>query len=244
MGRGRVQLKQIENKISRQVTFSKRRTGLRKKANEISVLCDAQVALIVFNAKGKLFEYSSESSMENVLERYERHTHIGKLVGDGDESQGNWSLQCFKLTGKVEVLERNLRNFVGEDLDPLNLRELQSLEHQLETAIKRIRTRKNQVMNESISDLQKKARQLQEQNGILTKKIKEKGKEVVERPHCGPETLGLTCPPELQRQQRVFPSLTLCETLQAGHLEEVVEARTVPTASTHIPPWMLHPFTR
>lgn len=61
MGRGRVQLKQIENKISRQVTFSKRRTGLRKKANEISVLCDAQVALIVFNAKGKLFEYSSES---------------------------------------------------------------------------------------------------------------------------------------------------------------------------------------
>ncbi|KAG5112081.1 hypothetical protein JHK82_035350 [Glycine max] len=63
MGRGRVQLKQIENKISRQVTFSKRRTGLRKKANEISVLCDAQVALIVFNAKGKLFEYSSESSL-------------------------------------------------------------------------------------------------------------------------------------------------------------------------------------
>ncbi|XP_027923933.1 truncated transcription factor CAULIFLOWER A-like isoform X2 [Vigna unguiculata] len=156
MGRGRVQLKQIENKISRQVTFSKRRTGLRKKANEISVLCDAQVALIVFNAKGKLFEYSSESSMENVLERYERHAHIGQLVEDGDESQGNWSLQCFKLTGKVEVLEKNLRNFVGQDLDPLSLRELQSLEHQLDTAIKRIRTRKNQVMNESISDMQKK----------------------------------------------------------------------------------------
>ncbi|KAG5112079.1 hypothetical protein JHK82_035348 [Glycine max] len=94
--------------------------------------------------------------MENVLERYERHAHIGQLVGDGDDSQGNWSLQCFKLTGKVEVLERNLRNFVGQDLDPLNLRELQSLEHQLDTAIKRIRTRQNQVMNESISDLQKK----------------------------------------------------------------------------------------
>ncbi|KAG4383291.1 hypothetical protein AAZX31_13G038500 [Glycine max] len=244
MGRGRVQLKQIENKISRQVTFSKRRTGLRKKANEISVLCDAQVALIVFNAKGKLFEYSSESSMENVLERYERHAHIGQLVGDGDDSQGNWSLQCFKLTGKVEVLERNLRNFVGQDLDPLNLRELQSLEHQLDTAIKRIRTRQNQVMNESISDLQKKARQLQEQNGTLTKKIKEKGKPVVEPPHCGPETLGLTFPPELQPQQRLVPSLTLCETLQAAPLEEVVEARTVPTATTHIPPWMLHPFTR
>lgn len=61
MGRGRVELRRIENKISRQVTFSKRRNGLFKKANEISVLCDAQVALIIFSTKGKLFEYSSDS---------------------------------------------------------------------------------------------------------------------------------------------------------------------------------------
>ena len=61
MGRGKVQLKRIENKINRQVTFSKRRAGLLKKAHEISVLCDAEVALIVFSHKGKLFEYSSDS---------------------------------------------------------------------------------------------------------------------------------------------------------------------------------------
>ena len=60
MGRGRVQLKRIENKINRQVTFSKRRSGLLKKAHEISVHCDAEVALIVFSTKGKLFEYSSD----------------------------------------------------------------------------------------------------------------------------------------------------------------------------------------
>ncbi|TKY50140.1 Agamous MADS-box protein AGL8-like [Spatholobus suberectus] len=244
MGRGKVQLKQIENKISRQVTFSKRRTGLRKKAHEISVLCDAQVALIIFNAKGKIFEYSSESSMENVLERYERHAHIGQFVGDGDESQGNWSLQCFKLTSKVEVLERNLRNCVGQDLDPLSLRELQSLEHQLDTALKRIRTRKNQVMNESVTDLQKKAKLLQEQNGMLAKKIKEKGKAVAERPQCGPETLGLTCPLQLQSQQRLVPSLTLGEILQAAPLEEMVEAHTIPSTTALLPPWMLHHFTR
>lgn len=61
MGRGRVQLKRIENKINRQVTFSKRRSGLLKKAHEISVLCDAEVALIVFSTKGKLFEYATKS---------------------------------------------------------------------------------------------------------------------------------------------------------------------------------------
>ncbi|XP_022866389.1 uncharacterized protein LOC111386167 [Olea europaea var. sylvestris] len=61
MGRGKVQLKRIENKINRQVTFSKRRVGLLKKAHEISVLCDAEVALICFSYKGKLFEYATDS---------------------------------------------------------------------------------------------------------------------------------------------------------------------------------------
>ncbi|VAI36846.1 unnamed protein product [Triticum turgidum subsp. durum] len=61
MGRGKVQLKRIENKINRQVTFSKRRSGLLKKAHEISVLCDAEVGLIIFSTKGKLYEFSTES---------------------------------------------------------------------------------------------------------------------------------------------------------------------------------------
>lgn len=59
MGRGKIEIKRIENANSRQVTFSKRRSGLLKKARELSVLCDAEVAVIVFSKSGKLFEYSS-----------------------------------------------------------------------------------------------------------------------------------------------------------------------------------------
>lgn len=59
MGRGRVELKRIENKINRQVTFSKRRNGLLKKAYELSVLCEAEVALIIFSSRGKLYEFGS-----------------------------------------------------------------------------------------------------------------------------------------------------------------------------------------
>ena len=59
MGRGKVQLKRIENKINRQVTFSKRRKGLLKKAHELAVLCDADVGVVVFSERGKLFEYTS-----------------------------------------------------------------------------------------------------------------------------------------------------------------------------------------
>nr|POF03599.1 isoform 2 of agamous-like mads-box protein agl3 [Quercus suber] len=62
MGRGRVELKRIENKINRQVTFAKRRTGLLKKAYELSVLCDAEVALIIFSNRGKLYEFCSSPS--------------------------------------------------------------------------------------------------------------------------------------------------------------------------------------
>jgi hypothetical protein len=61
MVRGKTQMKRIENAASRQVTFSKRRNGLLKKAFELSVLCDAEVAVIIFSTRGKLYEFSSSS---------------------------------------------------------------------------------------------------------------------------------------------------------------------------------------
>ncbi|CAI0457780.1 unnamed protein product [Linum tenue] len=58
MGRGKVEMRPIEDKSTRQVTFSKRKRGLLKKARELSVLCDVEVAVIVFSAGGKLYEFS------------------------------------------------------------------------------------------------------------------------------------------------------------------------------------------
>ncbi|MED6123941.1 hypothetical protein PIB30_054309 [Stylosanthes scabra] len=186
MGRGRVQLKRIENKINRQVTFSKRRAGLLKKANEISVLCDAEVALIVFSTKGKLFQFSSDPCMERIIERYERYSYAERqhqLVANAQGSETNWTLEHAKLKARVEVLQRNQRNFLGEDLHGLSMKELQNLEHQLDSALKQIRSRKNQIMYENISLLQKKEKALNEQNNSLAKKIKGKEKEVTEQTH-------------------------------------------------------------
>lgn len=59
MVRGKVEMKRIENATSRQVTFSKRRNGVLKKAYELSVLCDAEVAVIIFSQKGRLYEFAS-----------------------------------------------------------------------------------------------------------------------------------------------------------------------------------------
>ncbi|CAH9135537.1 unnamed protein product [Cuscuta epithymum] len=57
--RGKIEIKRIENTTNRQVTFCKRRNGLLKKAYELSVLCDAEVALIVFSTRGRLYEYAN-----------------------------------------------------------------------------------------------------------------------------------------------------------------------------------------
>ncbi|MBA0771364.1 hypothetical protein Gotri_019833, partial [Gossypium trilobum] len=59
MGRGKIEIKKIENLNSRQVTFSKRRNGLLKKAKELSILCDAEVGVIIFSSTGKVYQWSS-----------------------------------------------------------------------------------------------------------------------------------------------------------------------------------------
>ncbi|KAM7516680.1 hypothetical protein LguiA_006263 [Lonicera macranthoides] len=182
MGRARVELKRIENKISRQVTFSKRRSGLLKKAHEISVLCEADVALIVFSTLGKLFEYSSHhSSMERIMERHENYSCV-EIATTAYEPQGSsWSVQQYpKLAARVEVLRRMIRQYTGEGLEPLSLGELQCLEQQLDIALKRIRTRKNQLMHEAISQLQKMEKTLQQQNNFMVNKPKEKHKTMAE----------------------------------------------------------------
>uniref|UniRef100_M1CAG5 Agamous-like MADS-box protein AGL8 homolog n=1 Tax=Solanum tuberosum TaxID=4113 RepID=M1CAG5_SOLTU len=173
MGRGRVQLKRIENKINRQVTFSKRRSGLLKKAHEISVLCDAEVGLIVFSTKGKLFEYSTDSCMERILERYERYSYAERQLNAATdiETPGSWTLEHAKLKARLEVLQRNQKHYAGEELNTLSMKEFQNLEHQLDSALKHIRSRKNQLMHESISALQKKDKALQEQNNNLSKQV-------------------------------------------------------------------------
>ncbi|XLU34702.1 hypothetical protein S245_070768, partial [Arachis hypogaea] len=65
MGRGKIEIKRIENTTNRQVTFCKHRNGLLKKAYELSVLCDAEVALIVFSSRGRLYEYANNRYKNN-----------------------------------------------------------------------------------------------------------------------------------------------------------------------------------
>nr|ATB53135.1 AGL6-like MADS-box transcriptional regulator B [Magnolia patungensis] len=174
MGRGRVELKRIENKINRQVTFSKRRNGLLKKAYELSVLCDAEVALIIFSSRGKLYEFGSAGT-NKTLERYQRCCYTPQDVVVSDRETQGWYQEVSKLKAKYESLQRSQRHLLGEDLGPLSVKELQHLERQLEVALSQARQRKTQIMIEQMEELRKKERQLGDINKQLKIKLEAEG---------------------------------------------------------------------
>lgn len=53
MGR-KIEMKKIVDNTKCQVTFSKRRSSLIKKADEISVTCDVDVLMVAFSPSGRV----------------------------------------------------------------------------------------------------------------------------------------------------------------------------------------------
>jgi MADS-box transcription factor len=153
-------MRKIENKINRQVTFSKRRKGLMKKASELSILCDAELALIVFSNRGKLYEFSS-SSMSQILERHRKCSLHSVQHVHKDTQHSN--LELTHLKEKVESLERLKRHLLGEDLDSLSVKELQQLEEQLEGGLKQVTSKKEQLLEGINKSLHKKLSELEGQ---------------------------------------------------------------------------------
>ncbi|KAL5562658.1 hypothetical protein UlMin_032405 [Ulmus minor] len=175
MTRQKIEIKKIDNITARQVTFSKRRRGLFKKAYELSILCDAQIALIVFSATGKLLDYCS-SSMQEVIERHnsqlqnqEKPSQQPHLQLEGEKKA------CTLLSKELEKKTTELRQIKGEELEKLNLEELKRLEKLAQTSLRRVIETKDERILKEINYLKKKAGatfsckgdQLQEENHKL-----------------------------------------------------------------------------
>nr|AKM28411.1 agamous-like 24 [Phalaenopsis aphrodite subsp. formosana] len=181
MAREKIKIRKIANATARQVTFSKRRRGLFKKAEELAILCDAEVGLIVFSATGKLFDLSN-TSMKEIIDRYNTHsknTTAGDLPSlDLQLENGNLTI----LSNQVAEATRQLRNMRGEDLNGLTIQELQELEKTLETGLSRVTQKKGEQIMEQIKGLRNKGIQLMEENTKLryqVAKMSNAGKQVV-----------------------------------------------------------------
>ncbi|XP_062207922.1 MADS-box transcription factor 51-like isoform X2 [Phragmites australis] len=137
--RGRVQLRRIEDKASRQVRFSKRRAGLFKKAFELALLCDAEVALIVFSPAGKLYEYSS-TSIECTYDRYQQFSGARRNVDGGD--QNNKDNQDEASSDLQSRLKDIATWSVQNNADESDANELEKLEKLLANALRDTKTKK------------------------------------------------------------------------------------------------------
>lgn len=163
-------MKRIENATSRQVTFSKRRNGILKKAYELSVLCDAEVAMIIFSQKGRLYEFSS-SSMQKIIERYLEHAKEDRNITTGAEQQmQHLKHEAAFISKKIELLENAQRKILGHNLGTSSLEELQEIDNKLEISLKNIRERKAQLYKEEVQKLQAKEKLLLEENAVLCEK--------------------------------------------------------------------------
>ncbi|XAR63133.1 hypothetical protein NMG60_11022967 [Bertholletia excelsa] len=170
MVRGKTQMRRIENATSRQVTFSKRRNGLLKKAFELSVLCDAEVALIIFSPKGKLYEFAS-SSMQETIKRYLKYAKDVQTDKElVEQSMQHLKHEAADMVKKIELLEAAKRKLLGEGLGTCTVQELQKIEHQLESSVTTVRARKMQVYREQIEKLKEKEKNLKEENTKLCEK--------------------------------------------------------------------------
>ncbi|XP_073001296.1 MADS-box transcription factor 50-like isoform X2 [Typha latifolia] len=169
MVRGKTELKRIENATSRQVTFSKRRNGLLKKAFELSVLCDAEVALIVFSTRGKLYEFAS-SSMLKTIDRYGTYSKDNVDNRGIEQNIQQLKFEIASMSNKLEALEATKRKLLGENLELCSAEELHELEEKLDQSLYSIRTKKTQMLGAQIAKLKEKEKLLLKENEALQEK--------------------------------------------------------------------------
>ncbi|PIA58570.1 hypothetical protein AQUCO_00500477v1 [Aquilegia coerulea] len=77
-GRKKIAIVKIERSERRQVTFSKRRMGLFKKASELCILCSAEIAILVSSPAGKVYTFG-HPCVEATLDRFlnqQQHDHM------------------------------------------------------------------------------------------------------------------------------------------------------------------------
>ncbi|CAN6321166.1 unnamed protein product [Urochloa humidicola] len=189
--RERIAIRRIDNLAARQVTFSKRRRGLFKKAEELSILCDAEVGLVVFSATGKLFHFASSReftlyvhiysmvvsqtfyfSMKQIIDRYDSHSKTlqkseapSQLQSHVDDST------CAKLRGELAEASLKLRQMRGEELQRLSVQQLQELEKTLESGLGSVLKTKSQKIHDEINGLERKRMQLIEENSRLKERL-------------------------------------------------------------------------
>ncbi|XP_059663903.1 agamous-like MADS-box protein AGL62 [Cornus florida] len=154
-GRQKIPMKKIEGKSNLHVSFSKRRTGLINKAGELSIVCGAEVAVVVMSPAGKIYTFGSPSAdtvVNRFLAQYPNPNLDSSTMSahDHDDNKLRVQLQVSKNNYLKALGELEARTEQGKPSetrcwweDPIDELGLQELEHYIAS----LEVLKKNVMN-------------------------------------------------------------------------------------------------
>ncbi|CAN0875707.1 Agamous-like MADS-box protein AGL29 [Linum grandiflorum] len=150
MGRRKIEMKMVKDKSSRQVTFSKRRTGLFKKAHELATLCAVHIAITVFSPGGKPYCFGSPD-FDFVTKKFLSRA-TGKMNQKLDLLQHQIELEKKKGTTFKEKM-KNVATSLGfmKPVKKMGFEELHSKKNMLVELQRELQVRSNEI--EALSSL-------------------------------------------------------------------------------------------
>ncbi|KAL9177497.1 hypothetical protein ABFS82_01G062400 [Erythranthe guttata] len=175
MAREKMKIKKIANVAARQVTLTKRRKGLFKKAEELSILCDAEIGLLIISSSSitpiHFFTYAT-TSMKDIIERYKLHSkNLDELEQPSELQQLVRDSNFSEINKEVAERSHQLRRMREEELQGLSIDELHRLEQSMEAGLRRIMEKKEEKIMREINQLQEKMMQLMEGNKLLRREV-------------------------------------------------------------------------
>ncbi|XP_012854196.1 PREDICTED: MADS-box protein JOINTLESS-like [Erythranthe guttata] len=174
MAREKMKIKKIANGAARQVTLTKRRKGLFKKAEELSILCDAEIGLLIISSSSitpiHFFTYAT-TSMKDIIERYKLHSKNLDELEQPSELQLVRDSNFSEINKEVAERSHQLRRMREEELQGLSIDELHRLEQSMEAGLRRIMEKKEEKIMREINQLQEKMMQLMEGNKLLRREV-------------------------------------------------------------------------
>ncbi|KAM3386644.1 hypothetical protein ACQJBY_009916 [Aegilops geniculata] len=166
--RGSVVLRRIEDRRRRGICFRKRRAGLVKKAEELAVLCDADVGLLVINPFDGTFQrFAAPATMENIIKRYQnfpeaqKRAHGRRLL----KERRSKDFQVPIVTTDRRPNIHDIRSIDESSISQLTIEQLSQIERKLEYALRRAKTRKGKATLEERDMMEMVSRKEQKQEG-------------------------------------------------------------------------------